>query len=481
MSIVNDKRDIFSEVGACRSLNEGFPELQIGDSFPSISNDRDPIQFLTGLLKTISGPSINGPSISGPSNGIGGLSNNPIINCILTTVSKRTGDIESIIKFLLKNALKEYVSCKVDPSLPNFLTSPGLDFRVDKIDLNNILKINPTSKAGQMLYKDPSAGLNSDDFNTFLHKTLQTGNQENWENILNVKFNQAGNPNNTINVQADSSYSKLSDFNNDYIDSIELFNSEKLLTKIMDSIFGVVSADVNFSLDQLLPEEKVKNVVENINSTEDDQQIDSSFFSFSSPEIDEQERRARNRSNGIQELINCGNVASSVSFDTTKEMHDQVKSATTKVEETKVITSKFDEISSEAGFNVPDKDKPTVELDFFDQIINNLHIAITNLILSPKVIMIFAINHKIVNGLSAAFDGVMDFMEKNKALIEDIVKEIRDIIVDCLLQEALKLINQLVQSKATAILTEKLNNQQAQLVSLFGVSQDLIRTITNLA
>lgn len=462
MSIVDDKRDIFSEIGACRSLTEGFPELDIGDSFPSISNERDPIQFLTGLLKTLIGYEA-------------------LRDKIIEIVSKKTDNIEETIKFLLKRALKEYVSCNVNPSIPNYLTSPGLDFRVNKIDFVDILKINPQSEAGEMIYDDPGAGLNSSDFNTFLHATIQTGNQENWENILDVQFNQTGNPNNTINVQADASYSTLSDFNNDYIDSIELFNIEKLLTKIMDSIFGVVSSNVNFSLEQLLEEEKIKKVIENINESEEDEQIDDSFFQFSNPDLDRQERNARNRSNGIKELINCDNAESSVSFDTTKEMHDEVKSATTKVEQTNVITNKFNEISSQSGFNVPDKDKPVAELDFLDQIINNLHVAITSLLLSPKVVMIFAINHKIVNGQNATFNGVIDFMQKNKALVQDIVKNIRDIIVEELLKEALKLINQLIESKASAILTEKLNNQQAQLVSLFGVSPEIIRTITGLS
>lgn len=464
MATVDDKRDIFSEIAACRAISEGFPELSINDSFPSLSNKRDPIEFLVNLLKSLVGYE-------------------EIRNKIVEIISKKTDTLEDRIKFALKKALKAYVNCNVDPSLPDALqsTGSGYDFRVQSIDFTNTLKINPQSEAGKLFYIDPNSGLNSEDLNTFLYSTIQTGNQENWENILQVTFNETGNPNNTFNVIAHSNYDNrtLTQFNNDLLDSTDLFNTEKLLTKIMDSVFGVVSFEFGFTEEQLKQEERVRDVVDNITSSEDDVVIDDSFFEFSDAEVNEQSRRAKNRSNGIQEIVNCDNAESSVSFDTISEMHDNVSGATP-IEQTREIEGKIDRIGQESSMNVSDKDKPTVELNLLDEILRKLHVSILNLLFSPKVILIFAINHRIINGPNASFRDLNDFMTQNKALMEEVIKGIRDEVVQELLSEVLEQINKLIETKARALLTEKINNQKAQLASLFGIPQEIIRQINNL-
>lgn len=468
MATVDQKRDIFSEIGACRAISEGFPELQLNDSFPSLSNNTDAIAFLVNILKSLVGYK-------------------EIRDKIVEIVSKKTEDLEEKIKFALKKALKEYVSCNVDPSIPSALksTGSGYIFKVSDIDFTNTLKIDPESEVGKLFYIDRNAGVNSEDLNTFLYSTIQSSNQETWNNntgIMDVKFNQNSTPSNTLKINANPNYDSktLSEFNNDLLDSTDLFNTEKLLTKIFDSVFGVASLEIGFTEEQTKQEEKVKDIVEKISKSEDDETIDDSFFTFSNEEVEDQQRRAKNRSNGILEIISCNNAQSSVSFDTVSDLHDNVSTAKTTVEKTKEIEGKIDELGQQSASNVDDKDKLTVEFNLLDEIIRKLHVSIVNLLFSPKVILIFALNYRIINGPNATFNGLDDFMQKNKALIEDVIKTIRDEIVDELLNEVLKQINQLLQSKARAFLTERVNNQKAQLASLIGVPQEIIRQINEL-
>lgn len=468
MGTLDQKRDIFSEIGACRAVSEGFPELQLSDSFPSISVKKDAIAFLVNVLKSLIGYE-------------------QIRDKIVEIVSKQTEDLEEKIKFALKKALKEYVNCNVDPTIPDVLesTGNGYTFKVSDIDFTDSLKIDPKSEVGKLFYIDRNAGVNSEDLNTFLYAAIQTGNQETWNSntgIMDVKFNQNSTPSNTLTINANSNYDgeTLTNFNNDLLDSIDLFNTEKLLTKIFDSVFGVASLEIGLTLGQNQKEEKVKDIVEKISASEDDETIDDSFFNFSPEEVEDQERRAKNRSNGILEIISCNNAQSSVSFDTVSEMHDNVSTAKTTIEKTKEIEDKIEELGQQSASNVDDKDKLTVEFNLLDEIIQKLHVSIVNLILSPKVLLIFAINYRIINGPNATFNGLDDFIEKNRSMIEDVVKTVRDEIVKELMNEVLKQISQLLQAKIQAILTEKVNNQKAQLASLIGIPQEIIRQINDL-
>jgi hypothetical protein len=56
---------------------------------------------------------------------------------------------------------------------------------------------------------------------------------------------------------------KLTDLNNDFIDSLTLFNSKEIVNRIIDSIYGSISFTVNKSKKQLINEAKINTVINN--------------------------------------------------------------------------------------------------------------------------------------------------------------------------------------------------------------------------
>lgn len=475
MAIIDEKRDAFGNIAACRSINEGFPELQLTDSFPNLDNAKDSIGFLSSMLKSLIGFE-------------------KLRDTLVDTLSSQVENIEEDIKKALKLELKSFVNCGVNPSIPDFLkdTGSGVVIEVDNIDLTGILKTDPTSDAGELLYTDASSGLNSSDLNTFIFNVIQNdGNKYFWQdqsgnNLLSFEFNStlAGQPNNTLTIKASPYYSNnktLTDLNNAFVDSINLFNSEKLLTNILDKVFGVISININKSEKQLEREEKVKDIVDRISSSDEDDVVDDNYFEFDTPELSDQQRRAKNRKNGIQELVNCDNVESSINFDSVKDANDRIKNASNLVEKKTEIQNSINNLSNESAENVSEKDKYTVELNFIDDIIQNLNTEIVNVFLSPKVVSILAINYKVIVGIASSYDGPIDFIKQNKQLIKELILSARDKIVEILLSEALKAISSLVSQKVSKIQTEVLNNQKSQLLSLVGVPQSIIRTINDLS
>jgi hypothetical protein len=101
-------------------------------------------------------------------------------------------------------------------------------------------------------------------------------------------------------------------------------------------------------------------------------------------------------------------------------------------------------------------------------------------ILSPKVVFIFLINYNIIYGPDVKFNDSVDFIKKCKNLFKQIIKRISGLIIKILLSIALQKIAKLVGDAVAKKNTEKIKNKKSQLLSLVGVSQDILRTIKGL-
>ena len=267
MSILNDKEKVFGNISALRTLTDDFPQLKINNSFPSINNSADPQQFLIDLILSLTGFE-------------------ELRDTLVDILSYASETMEDVIKDALKVQLKSLTSCGVDPSLPSWLqsTGSGIEIQVKKIDFFEIFKVDPTTQAGNLMYEDITAQTGSTDFNTFLYYVIQNeGVEYSWQGILTFEFNQGSNvPYNTLTIKADSAYDTrtLTEFNNDFIDSLTLFPSTQLITKLIDGLFGSVSFNlsVNKSESQLEMEEQINTVIDCITNADDDYVIDDTIF-----------------------------------------------------------------------------------------------------------------------------------------------------------------------------------------------------------
>jgi hypothetical protein len=474
MSILNQKQKVFGNIAALKTLTDGFPKLKVGSSFPSINNNGDSIAFLTDLIKSLIGYE-------------------ELVRETVDTLVYSIKDIEGDVKKALKDELKSLVSCGVDPSIPAFIrsTNTGISFPVRKIDFANILLVDPNSVAGKLLYSDITTNLiDSSDFNTFLYQTIQNdGTVEYWghttssQDILNIRFDSVDvsgiNPNNTLNVKVNSIYDNktLTELNNDYIDSISLFNTEAIVNNIVDTVFGSITSVLNKTRTMLQTDAKIGTIVDKIvNSTED--VIEDKVFTFTNAEIQKHEEIAALRKEGHQILEGADKIISKVPMDALTTFNNAIGSATTLEDKRSVVASNLDIMANYSAERSPSKvDIPTIKLNFIQQIINNLIRSIVNIVLSPKVVMIFMINFKIIYGPTASFTDAVEFMKKNKTLFHNIMKRVSKVIVKKLLTIALKKIAILVAQTAAKEEIEKAKSNLTQLLSLIGIPQSTLRLI----
>jgi hypothetical protein len=468
MSILDKKNKIFGNIAAARTLTDNLPKLKLSSSFPSINTGGNSITFLTDLVKSLIGYEA-------------------LVNTVVETLTHSLSDIETSVKTALKFELKGIVSCGVDPSIPAFLksTGSGVNVEVNKIDFLDLLKIDPTSQGGLLLYGGAS------DFNTFLYNTIQNdGTPQIWPStgtgILSITFNSIGVgiiPNNTITIKTTPTYDNktLTDLNNDFINSLNLFDAKEVINRIMDGIFGSIGISVGKTKKQLETEAKIDNIVDCIVNSDDDDVIDDNYFTFSNEEIYVHQQQADNKQKGIIKLECCNKVSASVPTEFLTNFSNEF-TGTTSVQEQKIVISS--NLNKMADFNSENSENPVdnyaIKLNFFQKIIDMLVKAIVGIILTPKILIIFMINYKIVYGISSIYSDPVDFIKKNKNLIKSIVKKITGMIIEKLLALALKEIAELVARAEVKKQIEKGKNKLSQILSLVGVSQDTLRIITGL-
>ena len=467
MPIIDEKKKIFGKVGALKTVGDGIPKLSLGSSFPSINNSGDAVMFLTDLLKTLIGYE-------------------QLKKVIADTLTYNSKEIESEIKALLKTELKSIVSCGVNPSLPDWLKSDGsgIKVKVKRIDFSDLMLLDPNSDVGQLIYTDITPQINSTDFNTFLYYTIQSGEIETWKNILDIQFNSNGDPTNALTIKANNSYNNktLNDLNNDFVDSIKLFDVENIFTNLVDSILGTISSTANKTLTQLENDLKIDTIVNKISNIDINDRLNDTYFTLSNLENQAIQTKSRLKKNGQAIVTTNKENVTTVNFNTIKSSFNDIKNTSTSVLQQKnAIENSINNVANEfASFtnNLPDVE--TIKLDFIQQLINNLTRVLVNSILSPKIISIFLINFKIIYGPNADFSDPIDFLKQNKNLINNIIKRIKSIILKILLRIALKEIIRLIAKTKLKKTIEKTKTRQAQILSLLGISQEITRKLRGL-
>ena len=97
-----------------------------------------------------------------------------------------------------------------------------------------------------------------------------------------------------------------------------------------------------------------------------------------------------------------------------------------------------------------------------------------------RIIIIFLINFKIIFGIASSFSSPIDFIKKNRALFNSVIKEITNLIIKFLMGIAMKEITKLAGDSAIIKAKEKTDNRKQQLLSLIGLSNEAVRQIKGL-
>lgn len=501
MSIYNQKKEVMANISALNTITEGLPKFKTTNSFSSMNNGTNSVEFLLDLVQSLIGY-------------------DELKENIVDMLTRKLPEIESEIKNVLKLEIKGFVSCGINPTIPDFLKSnnTGVTLKLQNIDFFEIMKTEPTSAIGSLIYGDVNSGLNSTDFNTFLYSNISQnksdftpnggavspwGSSVSGSDIIDVKFSPVGptvqttlspiTVNNIIKINANSNYDNktLTEFNNAFIDSITLFglpnniDGSNLLNNIVDNLFGTMSVEIGKTKSQLKKEAEINECLNCILNADENDVIDDSYFEFNNQQLINIDYYVNNRKNGIRILETCGNLPTNIPIDTLLSVNSELSAATqntTNLIESKVkaMTDAINQLADASASNSIPINVPTIKINFILELIKDFMKSMINIILSPKLMVLFSLNYKIIYGISQDFNGPIDFMKKNKQLIIAISKMILEQMIKMLITLALKYIGKKLAKKYSQDKIEQSKNYVAQILSLTGVSPEIIREIQNI-
>jgi len=334
MSLIDKKKKVFGKIAAARTLTEGLPKLKLTSSMPSINNRTNSIEFLSDLTKSLVGYEA-------------------LVSNVVDTITYSMDKIENELKKALKDELKSIVNCGTNPSSPSWLKSNGngIIIEVRKLDFFEVLKIDPASQAGRLIYTDVTPNYtNSTDFNTFLYGVIQNdGTTYTWQNLYDITFNSLGSgnrPNNalTIKLNQASDNKPITEVNNSFIDSSNIVKGDIVLNQTMDILYGSISSNVSKSIKQLEREEKINSIVDKLINNEYENVISDDYFVFSNDEINQQQSASTNRRKGIRYIQTSNQEQASVSIDALTTFSQEYSGATSTEQRKNAITVNLNRI-----------------------------------------------------------------------------------------------------------------------------------------
>lgn len=249
----------------------------------------------------------------------------------------------------------------------------------------------------------------------------------------------------------------LFEWNTDYIMSMKLFDEKVVTAQLLEALTKCfsLSGSINITPQMQFVQNQLRDLVTRVIET-DEGTVSDCFFSFTNDSynhlLNEVELNRANlvpvNSQTINEVPSAEDIMAglnSISHDASKE---ELKSA--------ISSSLFSATSSTKPFtNGPDELSLNIEANFsiLDQLLTQLVYVLVSAVLQPKIYVLMMANLKFL-GNDPNFD-LAKFMQQFSDLISQLIKEIRDQILEYFKNELVKIIQELVKILAVRLSLEQ--------------------------
>jgi len=427
MGLVDDKRNVINNIAALDSLgsiNDGI----LSSNLSSINTEKNVPNFLIDVLTVIVG--------SEPLKGLLG----DFINGVAE-------DLEPTIKTSLKKQLTQFDS---EEQLPSDFETNGYVIPVSDIDLNDILREDPASSVGELIYSDVSDG--------FLRKMKESITSESeiiYKNIT-ITYSEASD---TLTFKPLTSGQSKFQFINDFIDDIDIIDGSLIAILIVDLIFGTIQSNRKKSKEKLLIEEKNRRLKRKFLSDQ--------VIMITQDELNEINGIVEDKFNGVYSYdIGCGVLESELSIEDLNTLKNNISGVTDNIN---IINEYADILNKSLSNHNFEDDRKTIEDNFFKGLIERfIEAIIDSITATPQARIIYILSESIKQGevvINSLGDQLNNNINQYKCIKNDVTSEINEFIFDLVKGE----IEKLVIPLSKKILTEKINQNQSIIKSLVRI------------
>ena len=257
------------------------------------------------------------------------------------------------------------------------------------------------------------------------------------------------------------------EFNYDYIMGMKLFDPKVVCQKIFDNAanprynafyqltFNRLKDTSKYSY--LAGKQKIIEIVQSI-LEEDEDEINDCFYSFSNEQYDEMLRRAEELKYHEMPLNQGYNEGDVLDFDSVTAILNEYPENGTKEEQEEVITRALTQacnILDSRKNTTTGSDKSTIKVDFLTNVLEQLVQAIVDAVLSPKVLMLLMVNNELMNSQVDEAFNTEQLLKILKNVIKSLVREVRDLIMQKILDYIIKTLTPLALQIQAKVLSEQ--------------------------
>jgi len=427
MSVIDDKKNVFTEIGAYNSLKEQKNLPDSTNIFSSLNNKNDIVSYLIDLLKLLNGS-----------------------ESIKKTSGLMFTNVLQTIEPSLKTQLKKQV---IQPSSNNQLSSNfvnnGYVVPLKNIDTYNKYKENPNSDIGNLIYNKTN-----NDFDYNVYQAISAPNTDITYNNLILRYNEGTDSLIVKPTPSTSSYN-INDFLILLIDGLILFSIKELTTKILNEIFGTVSNNQNKTKSQIINEIKINTIIDKIIENDND-------ITINQNELNDIENKATEINSGVSyNDLGCGILETSLS------LNDLINSANTINNSTdpNQISNTLDNTLSNTLNNNDNSDtannnKQTIKDNFFTKIIKLITSTLTqSLTVTPQIRLLLYISSSLNNNeISNITNNPENDIKNNQTFINCISNTINENINKFLFDLVKQSLIDLIIPALKKIALERINN-----------------------
>lgn len=247
----------------------------------------------------------------------------------------------------------------------------------------------------------------------------------------------------------------LLEFNIDYVMSLRFFEERVLAARLIESLTGILTIDLGLTYKQQFIKNEVKNMVSMIVES-DDVTISDCFFTFSNDQFDAMSRQAELRKAGLLSIDGNENGAVKLDAANILENINGITEGASKETIQTIIKGALTDISgqiTQTDYEEKDSINFGLQVNFIENLLNSLAYALVSAVLSPKVYLLILINLKIM-GKETNFS-LEQFIGSFKDLIATLIRAIRDMLLEYLVNELMKIVGNLVKEVANKLMIEQ--------------------------
>ena len=405
-----------------------------------------------------------------------------------------------IVEMWVKETIKT-VGCTEEQE---FTVSP-IYIRVESLDLFQMLKDDPNG-AGELKYEknDTNNGTIPYSMNRQMWERLQnlgvSFNTSYGADYIGASNNQSfdleyvdqdnnGNFGNYFKVtpKAGTGISSITQFLYDYYLSIEMINIDEFITNLIDLLTGAISFDLSITDDQSREQSKFLKILQRIlglcfdNQQEIDvsgvaklsviDNIDDTFFEFTSSDLKDIEERVNNITNGVVEFTDCDNVKLPLNTTAIKDALNNNRDLPTDSDKLENLVNMIEEMGDTEAWKLI---LPQINFNAsmkFD-LLKLFPLAVMQTLLSPKNLFGLYVAFKMVgNYIIDQIESLNEFIARFRSFVIEVMSKIGAIFVEELFKEIKKNIDKLVKQLLEDIAFEA---RDARLRMIAGLIRGLI-------